>query len=268
MSTLTDPILLGSLVACVAVLGLSPSRYVEFGKELIGGALTVLLVVGAGPLAGLLPIAPYLGGYEEVLMFCSSIVLIDVLFGSKNNPIVSLALCMWGFTSTMDVIVEIAGQMAGGLIGFPVLKMIAAKYGKEMGGPSVDLAATTLRIALVSEVLSSILLITTIALLAMTSIGDYYWIKQPAIAAAIRLIVIQPFFGATGPAMNPMLPTTYQVFANGTWPTDVLGHYAVYWVAAPVGAALAATVFKMVLRIGQPATAPAAPKKAKKPKKA
>ena len=170
-ATLTDPIIVGSLVACIAVLGLSPSRYVSFGKEVIGSALTVLLVVGSGPLVGVLlgnAVAPYVGAYEEVLIFCTSIVLIDVLFGSKNNPIVCLILCIWGLISPLDAIVEIAGQMAGGLIGYPVLSAICAAYGKGMGGPSVDLA-TDFNTALASEALASSLLTTTIALLAMTS---------------------------------------------------------------------------------------------------
>lgn len=271
VASLSDPLIVGSLVACFAVLALSPSRYVAFGKELIGAALTVVLVVGSGPLVGVLfgnAVAPYVGAYEEVLIFCSAIVLIDYFCGSKNNPVVSLVLCMWGFIKPIDVVVEVAGQMAGGLIGFPILSMICTKYGKEMGGPSVDPTSTPFNTALISEALSSSLLTTTIALLGMTAIGQYFWVKQPAIAVMIRLIVTRPFFGATGPAMNPMLPTTYQVFANGTWPTDIYGHYVIYWVAAPAGAALAAVVLKAALSIGQPAATPAAPKKPKKPKKA
>ena len=253
-AALSDPLVLRSLVACASVLALSPSRYVAFGKEVIGSALTVVLVVGSGPLVGVLlgnAAAPYVGEYEGALIMCSSIVLIDRLFGGpKNNPIVSLVLYMWGLSRPLDVLVEISGQLAGGLIGFPILASVCATHGKSMGGPSVDLASTAFSTALISEALASFLLISVIGLLAFTSIGQYYWIKQPAIAVMIRVIATQAYFSVTGPAMNPMLPTTYLVYTNSTWPTDVSSHYMLYWLAAAAGAALAATLLRAVIDVG------------------
>ena len=154
-AALSDPLVLRSLVACASVLALSPSRYVAFGKEVIGSALTVVLVVGSGPLVGVLlgnAAAPYVGEYEGAMIMCSSIVLIDRLFGGpKNNPIVSLVLYMWGLSRPLDVLVEISGQLAGGLIGFPILASVCATHGKSMGRPSVDLASTAFSKALISE---------------------------------------------------------------------------------------------------------------------
>jgi hypothetical protein len=106
-------------------------------------------------------------------------------------------------------------------------------------------------------------LTTSIGLLAMTKIGQWYWVKQPAIAVAIRLIATQAFFSATGPTMNPMLPTTYSLFADGAWPTD-LRHYAVYWASSSVGAGLAAIVLDRGLGITRPAVTPTPTQEKKK----
>lgn len=274
LSLLATPLFISSLVACTSVLALSPSRVTAFLIEVLGSALTVTFVVGSGSLTGLVPGASELvGEYEGALIMCSAIVLIDRFAGGpKCNPCVSLILWLWGASKPLDGLVEVAGQLAGGIIGFPLLASLCQHFGdRSMGGPSVDFATTDVQTALTSEVVASALLTTTIALLGMTRIGQVFWVKQPLIAMCIRLIATRPFFGATGPAMNPMLPTSYALFASGEWPTDPL-HYGVYWGAAPAGAAVAALVLGALLGLGQAAETPAAPsgapaKQKKKPKK-
>jgi len=259
VSLLATPLFISSLVACVSVLALSPSKAAGFFVEVLGSALTVVFVVGSGSLVGLFRISALFGEYEGAMIMCSAIVLIDRFAGGpKCNPCVSLILWLWGVSKPLDVAVEVAGQMAGGIIGFPLLASICQHFGdRNMGGPGVDLAKTELQTALTSEALASCLLTTTIALLGMTRVGQVYWIKQPAIAACIRLIATRPFFGATGPAMNPMLPTSYAIFANGAWPLEPT-HFAIYWGAALGGAAMAALALAAILGIGQASAAPAA----------
>lgn len=259
---LTDSMVMGSLLACASSLVLSPSRYDLFLTELVGTLLTVCMVIGSNSLVGMVSgLSAYVGAYEAGLIFCVSIVAIDRLVGGpKNNPIFSLTMVVWGQSEVLDAIIEIAGQVAGGILGYPILSSLAKMYKKKMGGPACDLATTDLQTAAISEAASSFLLVTIVACLGMTRIGKVYWVKQPAIAAGIRAIVNQAFFAVTGPGMNPVLPTTYAFFANSTWPTD-WEHYFIYWASAAVGGLAAAVLFKIVLGIDRPAEVTKAKKK-------
>lgn len=238
------------------------SLVTSFVKEAVGAALTVVFIVGSGSLVGLFGLAPLVGSLEGAVIMCSAIVLIDCLCGGpKCNPCVSLFLLVLGKVQPVDFLVEVGGQMAGGVIGFPILQYVcnSVQCAAPVGGPAIDLATTPLPTGMISEALSSYLLATAIGLLAFTRIGEYYWVKQPAIAIAIRVIATQPFFTATGPAMNPMLPTTYQLFAKGALPVE-LEHYLIYWLTALAAAGLAGQVLKSLLQLGLPQEA----KKAKK----
>jgi glycerol uptake facilitator-like aquaporin len=153
--------------------------------------------------------------------------------------------------------------VGGLLVGFPLLAAVCSALGKSLGGPSVDLGTTELSAALLSEAGASACLTTVIGLLAMTRIGDWFWVKQPAIAMCVRLIATRPFW-STGPAMNPMLPTSFAVYANGACPE--WRHFAIYWAAALASATTAAAILDKVIGISQPAAPP--PEKKKKKKKA
>ena len=68
-----------------------------------------------------------------------------------------------------------------------------------------------------------------------------YYVKQSLTALAIRLLIVS--FGSAGPAINPMLATTWHIYDNGGGQSATLNaaHLAVYW-AGPVLGALAASV--------------------------
>ena len=69
----------------------------------------------------------------------------------------------------------------------------------------------------------------------------HYWIKQTLTAIGIRFLIVA--FPTSGPAMNPMLGTTWAVFASGgVYPQDVR-HYFVYWIASMLGAVVASFLY-------------------------
>ena len=104
-----------ALVAFTSVLALSPARLQRFAPEMLGATLTVLFIVGSGSLVGVFGISSIAAEYEGAVIMCSAIVLIDRFCGGpKCNPVVSLILLIWGVSSPLDVLVEVAGQMAGG----------------------------------------------------------------------------------------------------------------------------------------------------------
>ena len=74
--------------------------------------------------------------------------------------------------------------------------------------------------------------------------GKYhYWIKQFLTAGAIRFLI--EAFPCAGPAINPMLATSWYVFGVGTmyeYPDDN-AHYFVYWFAPFAAGILAAVTY-------------------------
>ena len=73
--------------------------------------------------------------------------------------------------------------------------------------------------------------------------GTYtYWIKQSLTGVLIRLLII--FFPFSGPAINPMLATTYDTHVNGTF-SDNYDHYMVYWLSSFAGAFVASLCYAL-----------------------
>ena len=73
--------------------------------------------------------------------------------------------------------------------------------------------------------------------------GTYtYWIKQSLTGVLIRLLII--FFPFSGPAINPMLATTYDAHVNGTF-SDSYDHYVVYWLSSFAGAFVASLCYAL-----------------------
>lgn len=69
----------------------------------------------------------------------------------------------------------------------------------------------------------------------------HYIIKQSLTAISIRILIES--FPTAGPAMNPMLATSWAVFGVGTkfeYPSE-FEHYFVYWIS-PFAAAIVASI--------------------------
>jgi len=140
--------------------------------------------------------------------------------------------------------VRTAGAMAGGLVAFPLFKLVASTLGWEpLGGPEFDPVDDEEGIASgFSEFASMVLLMIMIyAVNWELDFGKYhYWIKQTMTAVGIRYLI--ETFPKAGPAINPMLGTTWYIFKNGGYPHE-LGHYFTYWVASCAGAIFASFLY-------------------------
>jgi glycerol uptake facilitator-like aquaporin len=186
---------------------------------------------------------PYLGslgGWEEWIGHFCGILLADYVCGGPHvNPAVSFAFFVWRKLSFAQVCVLWSAQMAGGIVAFPLLQAVSTPYGVQIGGPMVR-SGTPLVDAMWAEFIGTFLLLAAVYVFCTTWLGSHWAVKQSLVAVAIRIICILNG-GVTGPALNPMLGTTWSLFVHGSFPTSSDEHYLVYWVAS-VGGAVAATL--------------------------
>ena len=223
----TDHTVAVSIVLCTIVLLLDFKKTRAFLKEFLGVIVMVILTMSPGPFLG------HLKGYEVWLAHMIGVVVADFTCGSPDvNPAVSTANLVYKKISLLDLMVRIAAQVAGGIIAFPLLQFLSTPYKLKITGPGIQ-PGVELPEAVWSEGVSTFLLVLGIFAFATTSIGKVYIIKQPLIAAVLRSCY--EFFGKTGPAINPMLATTWAFYDSGfVWPGSH-SHFAVYWAAPIVG---------------------------------
>jgi len=166
--------------------------------------------------------------------------------GPHVNPAASFAMWSLGKCSYEQMLVHIAGAMGGGLVAFPMFQFFSefldwAPLGGPEYNPEGDEDGSS---SASSEFFATFLLMVVVFIVNWElDFGKYhYWIKQTLTAVAIRFLI--EVFPTAGPAMNPMLGTTWAVFSLGSYPEDVK-HYYVYWVASILGALLASLVYAM-----------------------
>jgi glycerol uptake facilitator-like aquaporin len=110
------------------------------------------------------------------------------------------------------------------------------------GGPEFNMDEEEAHVeAFMSEFFATLLLLFLIYFVNWEwNFGKYhYWIKQSLTALGIRALI--ELFPTAGPAMNPMLATSWAVFGVGTtyeFPSE-MEHYIVYWLAPALAAILA-----------------------------
>jgi glycerol uptake facilitator-like aquaporin len=138
--------------------------------------------------------------------------------------------------------------MGGGLLAFPLFYALSNYYGlTPFGGPEylMDTDHHSNAEAFLSETEATFLLaILVFAVNLELNFGKYhYWIKQSLTAVGIRALI--EIFPTTGPAMNPMLATTWAAFGVGEqfeFPSHP-SHYFIYWVGPCLAAIVASTVY-------------------------
>lgn len=183
------------------------------------------------------------------------VVLADYIGGGPHvNPAVSVSMYALGKCTYTEMYVRIMGSMVAGLFAFPLFYHLASTLGMtELGGPEYNLQDETDDGAagfLNEFCATGLLMVAIYALNFELHFGKHhYWIKQPLTAVAIRYLI--QVFPTSGPSLNPMLGTSWAVFAAGDsastgvhFPTSP-EHYLVYW-AGPVLGGLFATFFYVV----------------------
>jgi glycerol uptake facilitator-like aquaporin len=177
---------------------------------------------------------------------CGVIAADKIGGGPHVNPAVTVSMYALGKCSYTEAFVRVMGAMGGGLVAFPFYKMVADQFGlTPLGGPEFDPTDDDEGIkAAVSESVAVVLLMILIYTVnwELNFGKHHYWIKQSLTAVGIRYII--ETFPRAGPAINPMLATTWYIFAKNAYP-DHLGHYFTYWIA-PFAAAIFASFLYVV----------------------
>mmetsp|Transcript_13194 Transcript_13194/g.28543 ORF Transcript_13194/g.28543 Transcript_13194/m.28543 type:complete len:286 (-) Transcript_13194:214-1071(-) len=269
-----SPLFPPGLATCLA------SAYVEngahlssFRHEFVGTLLMIGLTFSPGK---------WIGADSWQLAWAAhaaGVVASDRIAGGPHvNPAVSVSMWALGKCSYTEAYVRTAGAMAGGLVAFPLFRAFADNSGwNPLGGPEFDPEGDEEGVASGWSEFAAmvVLLIVIYAVNWELDFGTYhYWIKQTITAVVIRYLI--ETFPKAGPAINPMLGTTWYIFKNGGYPIET-GHYFTYWVASCAGAVFASflyvvyaggTLFGLKIPIGPiKEEAKEAPKKEKESKK-
>lgn len=226
--------LLVGLLAVVALAAGLRGRMLGFAHELAGTTLMILCTFSPGPLLG--PIGPAVEWPMHVLGVTFAAL---VAGGAHRNPAVTTAMAVLGKVSPAEAAGKIAAQLVGALAAFPLLDALCGRLGAAARGPEIA-EGLSLREAFAGEFAATALLLCAVYGLCLTPLGPASLVRQPLVAAAIRFLIV--FYSATGPAMNPCLPSTWAFFSTGHLPVDA-SHYVVYWVAPFMAAVLTALLW-------------------------
>jgi glycerol uptake facilitator-like aquaporin len=141
---------------------------------------------------------------------CGVIAADKIGGGPHVNPAVTCSMYALGKCSYTEAFVRIMGAMGGGLVAFPLYKLVADTMNlTPLGGPEFDPTNDADGIhAAFSEAVAVVLLMLLIYTVNWElNFGKYhYWIKQTLTALGIRYII--QTFPLAGPSINPMLATT------------------------------------------------------------
>lgn len=234
------------VVVCFASAFIAGGSYFSsFVVELLGTCLMITLTFSPGK---------WVGVDSTMIAWVAhaiGVVASDKISGGPHvNPAVSVAMYSLGKCSYSEMFVRITGAMAGGLIAFPALRFFTDTVGWiPLGGPEYSSEGDEdASLSSFSEFAATFLLLILIFVLNWElNFGKYhYWIKQTLTALGIRFLI--EAFPTAGPAINPMLATSWAVFASGfsndswdttgVYPEDIRFYY-VYWIASVAGGLLA-----------------------------
>lgn len=228
------------LIPAFATVFLEGGKYSSaFAHEFLGSLIMIGCTFSAGKWVG----------QESVRMAWSAhgagVIAADYIGGGPHaNPAVTVSMFTLGKLSYSEAYIRIAGQLAGGLTAFPIFHAISnAMNWEPFGGPEFNMADADDHATeqFMSEFIATFILCWAIFIFnwELHFGSQHYFIKQTLTAVVIRALI--EIFPTAGPAMNPMLATTWDVFGVGTtfeFPSDFF-HYFVYWVAPCAAAVLA-----------------------------
>lgn len=250
------PIVPPGLAVCVASAFVGDGKHLQtFRDEFVGTLLMIGLTFSPGKWIGRDSLA------AAWIAHACGVVAADKLGGGQHvNPAVTASMYALGKCTYTEGFVRTTGTMAGGLVAFPLFKAMSDALGlTPLGGPEYNPKDDEEGLSAgLSEFCAMVLLMFLIyAVNWELNFGKYhYWIKQSLTAFGIRYLI--EAFPRAGPAINPMLATTWHIFAHGDYPAH-LGFYFTYWLSSIAGAIFAScvyviyaggTVFGMTLPLG------------------
>lgn len=235
-----SPVVPPGLAVCIASAFVADGKYLRaYRHELIGTFLMIGLTFAPGKWVGQESLA------VAWIAHAIGVVAADRLGGGPHvNPAVTVSMFALGKCSYTEAFVRIMGTMAGGLVSFPLFKFLSDHLAlTPLGGPEFDPTDDEEGMSAGFEEFCAmvILMILIYAVNWEVNFGKYhYWIKQTLTAIGIRYLI--ETFPTAGPAINPMLGTTWYIFAFGGFP-DQPGHYFTYWIAPSIAAVFASFMY-------------------------
>ncbi|KAH8045010.1 hypothetical protein JL722_14407 [Aureococcus anophagefferens] len=194
-------------------------------QEFVGTAVMVALTCCPGAAVG------HLGRAYEYGAHWVAMVAADYSCGGPQvNPVITVAMLVARGGSAVEALVRIMAQVgaassAGGSSSGESFLTGA------VGGPAPD-AHLPLFYVFWSECLGACALALAVFAFATTKFfqeGDNYLVKMACINVVLRCVILG--HGATGPAVNPALASSYAFAASGAWPPleDGSPHYVAFW---------------------------------------
>ena len=225
----------------------------KFCAEFIGTFTLVLLACGTATVLNCSAEPGHLGSYIlTALAFGLVIVAMAYSIGNVSgchiNPAVSLGVLMTGGMSVSEFVVYLIAQFTGATAGAAVLGALVG-FDESLGCNAWYLkSADTLgswKRSLIVE-----LILTFIFVLVILSVTSKKKFEKPAGIIIGMTLTLVHIFGIyfTGTSVNPARsfgPALIKAFAGET---DAIASYWVFLVAPLVGGALAALVFKFLIK--------------------
>ena len=212
--------------------------------EFIGTAVLVLFGCGSAALGG-----SALGILGIAMAFGLSIIAMAYVIGKVSgchvNPAVSLAMLIDGRMSGKDCICYVVAQVLGGLAGIGILYFIISSLGlnpTEIGlGANGYAADFSVFGAIITEiVLTFVFILTVLGVTADESKSSIAGVVIGLTLAFVHILGIP----LTGTSVNPARSFAPALFLGG----EALQQVWVFVFAPLVGAALAAVVYKFVIK--------------------
>lgn len=218
-------------------------RYIS---ELIGTMVLVLFGCGSAAIAGQM-----LGTVGIALAFGLSIVAMAYVIGDISgchiNPAVSIAMWIDGRLNSKDLVMYIAFQCIGAIIGIGLLVVIinsapalggytATGLGQNGFGPASSVGLDVIGALIVEIILTFVFVFTVLGVTKKTENGTVAGIVIGLTLAFVHIMGIP----LTGTSVNPARSIAPALFIGGL----ALEQVWVFIIAPAIGAIIAGTVFK------------------------
>lgn len=210
--------------------------------EFIGTFTLVLLACGTATVLGCATDKPDMAYFMTALAFGLVIVAMAYSIGQVSgchiNPAVSLGVLLCGKMSISDFVGYIVAQFAGATAGAAVLNLIVGD-GTSLGANG--LYQDDILKSIVVEVILTFIFVLVI--LSVTSRKEYS--KPAGLIIGLTLTLVHIFgIHFTGTSVNPARSFGPAILVGG----DALSNVWVFIVAPLVGGALAAVVYKFLIK--------------------
>lgn len=203
--------------------------------ELVGTFTLIFIGAGAGTISGSLVAVAFAHGFV-VLAFAFSYGHIS---GTHINPAVTIGLWAGGKIKASDAVGYIICQLIGGILGASALAFVLGDQAAGLGA-TVPAAGVGVAQAFTLEVILTFLLVNTIYHTAVSGKAG----NLAPIAIGLTLVFCILMGGPiTGASLNPARSLGPALFSNDP---NALSSLWIYFVACPLGAVLAAFLYKFL----------------------